>query len=147
MSRLLASDKEGVFCRVVRREHTVRGKLRGPGGGRRRQKQRAGQRSTEDWGAGQEEERTENMERMVVTLEVSKLSGWLNADALCQHAVPGEIYRSARAGGGGRPRCKQRAGQGSTADSGHRVRGGAHGEHAGHDRDAESVEAQRLVER
>ena len=31
------------------------------------------------WGPGRE--RTENMERMLVTLEVSKLSGWLNTDA------------------------------------------------------------------
>ena len=28
-------------------------------------------------------ERTPNMKRMFVTLEVSKLSGWLNADADC----------------------------------------------------------------
>ena len=28
--------------------------------------------------------RTSNMARMVVTLDVSKLSGWLNADALCR---------------------------------------------------------------
>ena len=32
-------------------------------------------------GAGHGEERTLNMYRMVVTLEVSKLSGWLNACA------------------------------------------------------------------
>ena len=32
-------------------------------------------------GAGHGEERTRNMEFMLVTLEVSKLSGWLNADA------------------------------------------------------------------
>ena len=29
-------------------------------------------------------ERTENMYSMVVTLEVSKLSGWLNACAFCR---------------------------------------------------------------
>ena len=29
-------------------------------------------------------ERTENMPRMSVTLDVSKLSGWLNADAPCR---------------------------------------------------------------
>ena len=29
-------------------------------------------------------ERTANMPRMVVTLDVSKLSGWLNADARCR---------------------------------------------------------------
>ena len=74
-------------------------------------------------GAGHGEERTVNMERMVVTLEVSKLSGWLNADADCResnggHAVWGEVCRPAGAGGGGRPRCKQRAGEGSTADMG-----------------------------
>ena len=34
--------------------------------------------------AGQGRERTQNMPSMVVTLEVSKLSGWLNADALCR---------------------------------------------------------------
>jgi len=28
-------------------------------------------------------ERTSNMELMVVTLEVTKLSGWLNTDAYC----------------------------------------------------------------
>ena len=32
-------------------------------------------------GAGHGEERTRNMPYMVVTLEVSKLSGWLNTDA------------------------------------------------------------------
>ena len=29
-------------------------------------------------------ERTENMKRMSVALDVSKLSGWLNADAFCR---------------------------------------------------------------
>ena len=33
------------------------------------------------FGAGHGEERTENMPYMFVTLEVSKLSGWLNTDA------------------------------------------------------------------
>ena len=32
-------------------------------------------------GAGHGEERTPNMKRMVVTLDVLKLSDWLNADA------------------------------------------------------------------
>jgi len=41
-------------------------------------------------------ERTSNMEVMVVTLEVSKLSGWLKADACCR--VEG---RACDAGGGG----------------------------------------------
>ena len=55
------------------------------------------------YGAGHGEERTWNMLRMSVTLEVSKLSGWLNADASCRepkrgHTVRGEV----RAGRGGR---------------------------------------------
>eukprot|EP00964_Phaeocystis_antarctica_P045218 scaffold26019_cov69-Phaeocystis_antarctica.AAC.1 len=56
---------------------------------------------------------------MFVTLEVSKLSGWLNADACCR--VPRMAYDAGRgagqeAGGGRRPRGMQRAGEGSTAD-------------------------------
>ena len=35
-------------------------------------------------GAGHGEERTENMYLMAVTLEVSKLSGWLKDDARCR---------------------------------------------------------------
>ena len=35
-------------------------------------------------GARARAERTENMLAMVVTLDVSKLSGWLNADADCR---------------------------------------------------------------
>eukprot|EP00964_Phaeocystis_antarctica_P043223 scaffold24778_cov48-Phaeocystis_antarctica.AAC.2 len=56
---------------------------------------------------------------MFVTLEVSKLSGWSNADALCREPN-GEHTVRARcrvpAGGGGRPRCTRRAGEGLTAD-------------------------------
>ena len=38
----------------------------------------------EDVGARARAERTLNMPYMVVTLAVSKLSGWLNADAPCR---------------------------------------------------------------
>eukprot|EP00964_Phaeocystis_antarctica_P023617 scaffold13190_cov60-Phaeocystis_antarctica.AAC.5 len=56
------------------------------------------------------------MPYMVVTLEVSRLSGWLNAEALCRvkggHAMRGEV----RGTGGGRAvrwrRREQRAGGG-----------------------------------
>ena len=49
-------------------------------------------------GAGHGEERTRNMPYMVVTLEVSKLSGWLNAVAVYReskggHTVRGEVRR------------------------------------------------------
>ena len=40
-------------------------------------------------GAGHGEERTQNMLTMIVTLEVSKLSGWLNADAPCRESKGG----------------------------------------------------------
>eukprot|EP00964_Phaeocystis_antarctica_P091314 scaffold58545_cov57-Phaeocystis_antarctica.AAC.2 len=144
-----------------------------------------------------------------VTLDVLKLSGWLNADAPCRESKGGHTLRVEvragrggrrraiaghavseggahvehalhvldagrveaqrlverrrflprverrayctvrgelrNAGGGGRPRCKQRVGEGSTADWGQGTRG-AHGEHELHGRDAGRVEAQRLVE-
>eukprot|EP00964_Phaeocystis_antarctica_P071135 scaffold43354_cov58-Phaeocystis_antarctica.AAC.2 len=88
------------------------------------------------------------MERMSVTLEVSKLSGWLNDDAYCRvgrrayDVGRGAEYREA--GGGGRPRCTRRAGEGSTADWGQGTRGEAHFEHAPHVGDTGGVEAQRL---
>ena len=59
--------------------------------------------------AGHGEERTSNISYMVVTLEVSKLSGWLNADADCRESkgracgVRGEVRagRRRRAWGSG----------------------------------------------
>ena len=61
-------------------------------------------------------ERTENMPSMLVTLDVSKLSGWLNADASCRvkgkHSRRGDMRASGRAWGrwrlsarAGRPDC------------------------------------------
>ena len=90
---------------------------------------------------------------MVVTLEVSKLSGWLNADASCReskggHAVRGGVCGSA--GGGRRTTAVQAAcrREGATADwRGWGARVIAYLEHELHVRDAGGVEAQRLVER
>ena len=45
-------------------------------------------------------ERTQNMPLMSVTLDVSKLSGWLNADALCR--VERRAYDAGRGVGQGR---------------------------------------------
>ena len=45
-------------------------------------------------------ERTWNMLRMVVTLDVSKLSGWLNADACCR--VERRAHDAERGAGRGR---------------------------------------------
>ena len=52
-------------------------------------------------GSGKGEERTLNMARTVVTLEVSKLSGWLNDDAACreskgEHAMWCEVQSHGR---------------------------------------------------
>ena len=61
----------------------LRGEVRAAGAGgwreRSRPKQRAGENPTADTALGAEH--TWNMRYMVVTLDVSKLSGWLNADA------------------------------------------------------------------
>ena len=86
---------------------------------------------------------------MVVTLEVSRLSGRLNAVAACReskggHTVWGEVWAGRRetVGDGGlssvqgRDRLQIRS----------RARGEAHVEHEAHVCDAGGVEAQRLVE-
>ena len=66
-----------------------------------------------------------NMPAMTVTLEVSKLSGWLNADVSCReskagHTVRGDAYGS----GGGRRRTAAadaacRRGRGCRLGAGH----------------------------
>jgi hypothetical protein len=94
------------------------------------------------------------MAYMDVTLEVSQLSGWLNAVASCR--VEG---RACDAGGRGREPGGGRAcgvvaahkrharGKGPTQGLGAKGTRGAHLEHAFHGRDAGGVPAQRLVER
>ena len=69
------------------------------------------------FGAGHGEEHTRNIHCMFVTLEVSKLSGWLNAFAFCReskggHAVWGEGQRPGRqeaAGARGASSVRERA--------------------------------------
>ena len=56
------------------------------------------------WGTGHARQRTANMLLMFVTLEVSKRSGWLNADALCRVDKEGVRY-GARCGTGGVRGC------------------------------------------
>jgi len=90
-------------------------------------------------------ERTVNIRRMVVTLEVSKLSGWLNAYAACR--VEGRGIRcgasAGREAGGcgavaaqaactGKARLEAAGGQGTR---------GAHEEHEAHGRDLGGVPA------
>eukprot|EP00964_Phaeocystis_antarctica_P045215 scaffold26017_cov39-Phaeocystis_antarctica.AAC.2 len=90
------------------------------------------------------------MSFMVVTLEVSKLSGWLNADVDCRelkrgHKVRGEVWGGRREAAGDRAARSVRGR--ARLQIGGRARGGAHREHDAHVRDAGGVEAQRLVER
>ena len=60
-----------------------------------------GEGPTQGWGARARAERTANMAPMFVTLEVSKLSGWLNDDASCResnggHTIWGEVQSTGR---------------------------------------------------
>jgi hypothetical protein len=94
----------------------------GPGGGRAWGGGIAsgmhGEGPTQGLGARARAKRTKNMSCMVVTLEVSKLTGWLNADAPCR-VEGGHVQYGMRCGpGGGRAwgrRRKRRArGKGPT---------------------------------
>ena len=82
-------------------------------------------------GAGDGDERTPNMDRMFVTLEVSKLSGWLNADVRCRESKGGHTLRDDvrgmwEAGGGGRPRCTHSVQARARPQMKQGTRGGAH---------------------
>ena len=85
------------------------------------------------------------MRCMVVMLEVSKLSGWLNAFASCYEAERGAPARRRKGHGAGavQAACTRMARQKAGAEG----TGGAHKEHGVHVRDLGRVEAQRLVER
>ena len=90
--------------------------------------------------------RTSNIQAMLVTLDVSKLSGWLNFVAYCR--VAGTAHEAGRGVGReakglwARCWCKPHAGKGRLE-----VRGeGTHPKHAVHVCDAGRVKAQRLVE-
>ena len=64
------------------------------GGGRPWCKQGAGERARlQIEGTWHGEERTANIRSMVLTLEVSKLSGWLNATAYCRESKGGHAVR------------------------------------------------------
>ena len=99
-------------------------------------------------GAGHGEVRTWNMPFMSVTLEVSKLSGWLNALAYCRESKEGHAMRGKVPTGRWRATAVQAACMGrDRLQIGSRARGGAHYEPCFHGCDAGGVEAQRLVER
>ena len=91
---------------------------------------------------------------MFVTLDVSKLSGWLNADAPCRverracdagkRYGPGDV---GALGGGDATGMHGMHGDGPTQGWGGQGTRGAHPEHLLHVRDLGRVEAERLVER
>ena len=62
----------------------VRLRRRESAGWRRRKRHARGGPDSRLWGARARAERTPNMAYMIVTLDVSKLSGWLNTDAYCR---------------------------------------------------------------
>eukprot|EP00964_Phaeocystis_antarctica_P081070 scaffold50683_cov52-Phaeocystis_antarctica.AAC.2 len=96
MSSLLASDKELAGCRVRRRAYDAGRGVGQETGGPRATAAHAACRGGRDCrlGAGHGEERTANMLPMLVTLEVLKLSGWLNIDAPCRESKEGHAERS-----------------------------------------------------
>ena len=81
MSSLLALDKEVAPCRVETRACAMRGERAGGGGDASGVH---GEGPTQGCGARARAERTTNILYMSVTLDVSKLSGWLIADAPCR---------------------------------------------------------------
>eukprot|EP00964_Phaeocystis_antarctica_P033679 scaffold19097_cov44-Phaeocystis_antarctica.AAC.1 len=90
MSSLLALDRAFAACRVERRDvrYAERGVGweaggHGPAAAHERHARREGP-AVKAGGARACAERTANMPRMSVTLDVSKLSGWLNAAVFCR---------------------------------------------------------------
>ena len=89
--------------------------------------------------------RTQNMKLMVVTLDVSRLSGWLNADAPCRvEGVLHDVGQGAgkETGGAWGEGCA-RSLQGKARLGAWHAR--AHRKHAEHACDAGGVETKRLV--
>ena len=108
------------YCRESKGGHPLGGELRE---GRREAAGDCGARSVQararlqiigGRARGRAEERTRNISLMVVTLEVSKLSGWLNADAPCReskggHPLGGELREGRWQAAGDRSAQTQRA--------------------------------------
>ena len=114
VSKLSGWSSAHARCRGSKGRHVVRGAVWGSGGSRRwTTAAHAACRGGRDCrlGAGHGEERTSNIKYMFVTLEVSKLSGWLNANApyrverraygAGRGAVRGEVRGAGRVAGVG----------------------------------------------
>ena len=79
------------------REEVRPGRREGAGWRRRNRRARGGPDSRL-WGDRARAERTLNISRMFVTLDVSKLSGWLNASARCRVKGGHEMREEVRPG-------------------------------------------------
>ena len=153
VSQLSGWLKACAFCRVEREGHAMRGDVQA---GRRegvgwwwRERRARGKGPTQGLGGRARAERTLNMPYMAVTVEVSKLSGWLSFCAPCQ--PKGGACDMGRGAGGeavgsGAAQAGMQTGGRSDSRLGGQGTRGAHGEHVVHVRDAGGVPAQRLVE-
>eukprot|EP00964_Phaeocystis_antarctica_P077973 scaffold48462_cov60-Phaeocystis_antarctica.AAC.5 len=120
VSKLRGWLNANAYCRVKAREYGVWGDVRvgrREGVGRERKHSVQGEGLTGHWRRARAE-RTSNMLCMSVTLDVSKLSGWLNATAYCRvetraYGVWGEV-RDGRREGVGRERKHSVQGEGLT---------------------------------
>ena len=100
VSKLSGWLNANVYCGESKEGHAVRGAVYGSEGSRRwTTAAHAACRRLQIGGHG--EERTLNMVCMILTLEVSKLSGWLNADAYCRESIEGHAVRGEVCGSGG----------------------------------------------
>ena len=88
VSKLSGWLNANAFCRVERRGHAMWEEVYGPGGvralGGGEARGMHGEGPTQGWEARARAERTWNNQPMFVTLDVSKLSGWLNLIAICR---------------------------------------------------------------
>ena len=110
VSKLSGWLKASAYCRVERRAQTMWADVRagrGVGGGaaqRRRKWHARGWLDSSKARGGQRAraERTQNMPLISVTLDVSKLSSWLKADAPCrvERRAQTRVGRGVRASGG-----------------------------------------------
>ena len=83
MSSLFASDNADAPCRITEGE-TRDGRREGVSVGAVTVHAACTEDPIGHWGHGTRGGRTPNMLLMLVTLDVSRLSGWLNADAVCR---------------------------------------------------------------
>ena len=100
VSRLSGWLNAKARCRVERESIGGGATCGQAGGGGRWRKQQGGPPTLEAEGRARAE-RTLNMNPMYVTLDVSKLSGWLNTDAYCR-VTRGNMGGGATCGQGGR---------------------------------------------